>query len=63
VRWNPIWGGYLTNSWFEMIKDPKLEPDVYIAGTCAPFFNQTEIMELTEQANILIEHERLDLPN
>jgi len=46
-----------------MIKDPKLEPDVYIAGTCAPFFNQTEIMELTEQANILIEHERLDLPN
>ena len=63
MRWNPIWGGSESNAWFTLIKDPKLEPEVYLSGDYAPFFNQTEILELTDAANGLIEQERLTLPN
>ena len=39
MRWNPIWGGCESNSWFTLIKNASLEPDVYREGIYAPFFN------------------------
>lgn len=59
-RWNPIWGGDYARSWWTLIKQVKSIKD---EEDYRPFFNQTEIIEFTDQANAFIEAERLKLPD
>ena len=56
MRWNPIWGGKYTHSWWTLTANPAILKDL---NDYSPFFNQTEIMNTTDFFNSIIETERL----